>query len=175
MSMLSESDKGVSDNILKWCKEDKVPCVAVPDNPTITFGFKIGNSSIYIYKSPQYPDRIFIESQINIASEHEKLINETWDNGKKNGMILQLKGMAIQLDFNIMFGTKDKDKITNVKSNKIHFHTSINKADFLEKFLRVGNIHDHVLNQLSVLLQTEVQNIQAQKASQSNASNVGIQ
>ncbi len=39
----------------------------------------------------------------------------------------------------------------------------------------IGNIHDHVLNQLSVLLQTEVQNIQVQKASQSNASNVGIQ
>ena len=90
-------------------------------------------------------------------------------------MILQLKGLAIQLDFNIMFDAKDKDKITNVKSNKIHFHTSINKADLLEKFQRVGNIHDHVLNQLSVLLQTEVQNIQVQKASQSNASNVGIQ
>lgn len=173
--MLSESDKAVRDNILKWCKEDKIPCVAIPDNPTITFGFKIGNSSIYLYKSPQFADRIFIESVINIAPEHEKLINETWDMGKKNAMIIDIKGMAVQLDFNIMFGTKDKDKITMVKSNKIHFHTSINKADFLEKFLRVGNIHDVVLNRLSIALQTEVQNIQAQQASQSNASDVGIQ
>jgi hypothetical protein len=173
--MLSESDTAVRDNILKWCKEDKIPCVAVPDNPTITFGFKIGNSSIYIYKSSQFPDRIFIESVINIAPEHKTLINETWDNGKKNGMILQLKGMAIQLGFNIIVGTIDKDKITDVKSNNIHFHTSIKKAEFLEKFLRIGNIHDHVLNQLSILLQTEVQNIQAQQALQSNASDVGIQ
>ncbi len=76
-------------------------------------------------------------------------------------MILKLRTLSVQLDFNIAFTTKEKDKITEIKSNKIHFHSSIKKADFLQLFLRMSNIHDHILTQVSALLQTEVKQLQA--------------
>ena len=159
--MSAEQDV-VKENIIQWCKDDKITYNDMSkNNPNFSWVIGIGKTSIIIYKAPQVSDRIFVESRIKLAPEHEKLVNEDWAPGKKTNMILKLRTLSVQLDFNIAFTTKEKDKITETKSNKIHFHSSIKKADFLQLFLRVSNIHDHILTQVSALLQTEVKQLQA--------------
>ena len=174
---MSNSPDPVKQNIIDWCNTDNIQCNDLSnDNPIFSWIVGMGKNLILIYKVPQFPDRIYIESRIKISENHQKLINETWNKAKKNNMLLTLKAVAVQLDFNISFTFEEndkkpkvKDKITEIKSNKVHFHSSIKKADFLSVFNRISNIHNHLLNQLSILLETEVKQLEEkQKLSESD-------
>jgi len=145
----------VKQNIIDYCKADNIKCTDIgASNPNFSWIFTIGESSIIAYKIKGQDDRIYIESQIKLSPDHLKLFNETWNPQQKNNLLLKLQTLAVTLDVNLNFikDTKDKNKITVIKTNKIHFHSSMSKAHFLSLFLRMSMIHSNIKNQLSLAL-----------------------
>lgn len=76
-------------------------------------------------------------------------------------MMFNLKKLVAQL--NVLMNFKlNNDELTGFHTYKIHHHSTISKADFIEKFFRIQSVHDIVLNQLNfelgVALQSEHKN-----------------
>jgi len=169
-SMSSHQSDITKENIINWCKEDNIPCNDESSlNPQFTWSLTIGDPAIIVYKQPHLPDRIYIQSQIKIAPEHQTLIKDTWNVPKRNTFVVKLQSMAANLDVNMNFKF-DKDGImTSISSFKVHFHSTISKADFLQLFLRVQGIHRVLLNQLIIELGLELQ--QEQQKGQAGSDN----
>ena len=164
----------VKQNIIQWCKDDNIPCEDVSSkNHQFAWGLAIGKPETIIYKQPHLPDRIYIQSQITITPEHQELINTTWTLQKKNDMLLNLRMLAVQYDINMNFQEDSNGKLIAISSFKIHFHSSIKKANILKMFIRVQSIHIVILNQLSKALGIEMKQLQAQQQS-SDSSNPAI-
>ena len=73
----------VKKNIIDWYREDNRACVdASSQNTQFNFALLIANTVI-IYKQPHLPNRIYIQSPIDISPEHQNLI-ETKPEIKKN-------------------------------------------------------------------------------------------
>jgi len=138
MSMSSQQPDITKENIMNWCNDDNIQCVdESTSNPQFTWSLAIGNPAIIVYKQPHLPDRIFIQSQITISPEHQTLIRETWNVPKRNGFAVKLQSLGVQLDINMNFGFDRDGIMTSISSFKVHFHSTISKADFLKLFLRV--------------------------------------
>ena len=149
---MSENQDPVRQNIIDWCQTDNIPCVETSqNNPNFTWSFSLGPTAITIYKQPQLTDRIYIQSQIGLSPEHQTLVNQTWQIPQKNTMMINLKKLAAQYNINMDFRMNGND-LLGFNTFTIHFHSSISKADFLEKFIKLQGIHDIILNSLNVEL-----------------------
>ena len=136
-------------NIIDWCQQDGIPCVEQPANPQMVWGLSLG--SISIYKQPRFTDRIYFQSSINLSNIHRTLVNQTWDNAHRNVMMFNLKKLVTQLDALLNF-INPNDELIGFHTFKIQCNSTILKADFIEKFLRMQAIHEIVLNQLNLEL-----------------------
>ena len=136
-------------NIIDWCQQDGILCVEQPTNSQMVWGLSLG--SISLYKQPRFPDRIYFQSSINLSNIHRTLVNQTWDNAQRNVMMFNLKKLVTQLDALLNF-VNPNDELIGFHTFKIQSHTTISKADFIEKFLRMQAIHEIVLNQLNLEL-----------------------
>ncbi len=136
-------------NIIDWCQQDRIQCVEQPTNPQMVWGLSLG--SISIYKQPRFPDRIYFQSTINLSNIHRTLVNQTWNNAQRNVMMFNLKKLVTQLDALLNF-VNPNDELIGFHTFKIQGHTTISKADFIEKFLRMQSIHEIILNQLNLEL-----------------------
>jgi len=162
---MSEQPDIVKTNIIDYCKEDNIKCTDISaENPNFLWILNIGGTSIVVYKLKKLPDRIYVESQIKFSPEHTTLFNETWNPQQKNDLLLKLQTLAVQLNVNLTFlkDRKDKNIVTTIKTDKIHFHSTVSKAHFLELFNRMSMIHSNIKNQVSLalnvgLVQTEQQ------------------
>jgi len=158
--MTNQPDPAMT-NIINWCKEDNIPCEDHSAKlPNVLWSLKIGSQSVSVYKLPQTPDRIYVQSGIKLSSVHQTLVNQTWKQSQRNEMMLKLKMLATQYDVNMNF-VMDGNNIISFATFKIHFHTSISKADFLSSFLRISSIHEIILNQLNLSLGLATQQLQA--------------
>ncbi len=159
----------VMTNIIDWCREDNIPC---EDNsarlPNVSWSLRIGTLAVSAYKLQQIPDRIYIQSGITLNPNHQTLVNQTWEQPQRNDMMMKLKMLSAQYGVNMSFGMNGNNLIS-FATFKIHFHTTISKADFLTLFLRVSSIHEIFLNQLSLSLGLATRQLQAnQDASSAN-------
>jgi len=130
----------------------------------------LNNGRIVIFKLTRFPDRIIFQSGINIATEHQQMIA-----GKpqmRNEILLQTPSLIVQLDHQPTI-TQVNNTISVITITKTHFHTTISKADFLTKSIKLRNVQQVVRNQLSVPLQTSLAQLQ-QTPTQPDASAVGI-
>lgn len=136
-------------SIVDWCQQDGISCVDQPANPQMAWGLTLG--SITVYKQPQFPDRVYLQSTINLSNIHRTLVNQTWDNVQRNVMMFNLKKLVTQLGALLNF-VNPNDELTGFHTFKIHGHPTISKADFIDDFLRMQAIHEIVLNQLNLEL-----------------------
>ncbi len=159
-TMSNQPDPAMT-NIINWCQEDNIQCVDTSANrPNVLWSLRIGTLAITVYKLPQILDRIYVQSGINLNPEHQTLVNQTWQQPQRNDMMMKLKMLATQYDVNLNFGMNGNNLIS-FSTFKIHFHTSISKADFLSLFIRVQTIHEIILNQLNLSLGLATQQLQA--------------
>ena len=70
--------------------------------------------------------------------------------------MFNLKKLVAQLDILMNFQLIN-DELTGFHTYKIHLHSTISKADFIEKYLRIQSVHDIVLNQLNIELGVALQ------------------
>ncbi len=148
--MSTQSDS-LAQNIIDWYQKDDIPCInESANNPKLTWILKVGKS-IVIYKRPKFDDRIFIQSQIKLSAQHRTLVNQTWDANQRNNMMFNLKKLVAQYDVNMDF-QMNSDELLGFNTSKTHFYSTISKADLFEKFFRVQNIHEVILNQLNIEL-----------------------
>ena len=167
---ITVNDDPSKNNIKGWCKSDKLKCVDERlNNPNFAWTLLISDQ-VMIYKQRNYPDRIYIQSQINIALEHQALIESNLE--IKNNLLLNLPATAASLDIHLNFQNIE-GKITGLSIVQIHFAATISKADMLRNFMRVQQIHRTVLNQLRNELGLELQQAQAEKT-KPDASDAGI-
>ena len=158
---MSEQPDPVMTNIINWCQEDHIPCEnQSSQRPNVLWVLKIGNLAITVYKLPQLPDRIYVQSGISLNDNHRTLVNQTWEVAQKNDMMLKLKMLATQYDANMNFVVNDNN-LNSFSTYKIHYHSTISKADFLSLFMRIQNIHEIVWNQLNSSLGLATQQLQA--------------
>lgn len=157
---MSRQEDVIKQNIINWCREDNIDCVDTStDNPQFTWSLRLGGASITVYKQPRFPDRIYIQSQIRLASEHQTLVNQAWQIQQKNNMMLNMKKLSVQYNVNMDFQTNE-DNLLGFNTYKTHYHSSISKADFLEKFISLQEIHFVILNSLNMELGIANQMIQ---------------
>jgi len=160
MNMSNQPDP-VMTNIIDWCQEDNIPCEnQSAQRPNVLWVLKIGNLAITIFKLQQLPDRIYVQSGISLNGNHRTLVNQTWKVAQKNDMMMKLKMLATQYDVNMNF-VMNGNNLNSFSTYKIHFHTSISKADFLSLFMRIQTIHEIILNQLNLSLGIATQQLQA--------------
>ena len=159
--IMSNQNDPVKQNIIDWCKADNIPC---EDNsatsPKSLWALKIGNYAVTIHKPSNSLDRIYIQSGISLNPDHRTMVNQTWQPEQKNDMMMKLKMLATQYDVNLNFGMDNNDLIS-FSTYKIHFHTSISKADFLSLFIKIQTVHEIFLNQLNLALGIATQQLQA--------------
>jgi len=169
---MSNQPDTTKQNIIDWCKEDGI---LIEDNsskfPNYEWLLLVDKNKI-VFKTKRHPNRIFIQSSITITNNHQKIIAD--DQKMKFNMILQIPTMILQMGATCSIEQNDTT-ITKVSVSKIHFHSSMKKADFLANLFKVQDIHQNLLNQLSVKLQTTAKQLQQnQPAPAPDASDVGI-
>ena len=81
---------------------------------------------------------------------------------------MKIQTIIVQLEANPNFLNNSEKKLERISINKIHFHSSINKADFLEKLVRIQNIQNCILNHLNVELGMGMQAQQQDSTSSEN-------
>ena len=74
-------------------------------------------------------------------------------------MVLNMKKLSTQYNVNMDF-QMNGDNLLGFNTFKIHYHSSISKADFLEKFIRIQGIHEIILNSLNIELGIATQIVQ---------------
>ena len=155
------------DNIIKYCKEDNIPCVdSSSKNPQFVWSLDV--NGLTVYAKPEFPQRIFIQSQI-MFGDLEKTVNE-WNEAKKNNFTIELRTFALLHNINLDLIKDSKGKITGILLYKVHYHSSISKSDFVPLQLRVRNIQEILLFRLGALLGTEVKKLQAQQKTDSSTN-----
>jgi len=131
---MSNQPDPVMTNIINWCQEDNIPCEDTSTNlPNVLWSLKLGTQAVSAYKLQHIPDRIYIQSGITLNPNHQTLVNQTWEQAQRNDMMMKLKMLSAQYDVNLNFRMNDEN-LTGFATFKIHFHTSISKADFLSLF-----------------------------------------
>lgn len=165
---MSMSDDQVKQNIMKYCDDDGIKCVDSSANKP-NFEWSLDLAKISVYKQKKFPDRIYIQSTI-IFGELGKLLDTPQ---KKNNLMITLKSFALANEFNLDFSFDEKQNLTGILSYKIHYHSSISKADFLTLQLRITDVQDILFNQLTNLLGTETKKLKAQQENQ-NKENPAI-
>jgi len=158
---MSDQPDPVGQNIIDWCQEDNIQSSGGAETTQIVWSRHIGTRGISVYKLTRFSDRIYFQSTINFSEIHRTLVNQTWNESKRGVMMFNLKKLVAQLDILINFRLNN-DELTGFHTYKIHYHSTISKADFIEKYLRIQSVHDIVLNQLNLelgeALQSERQN-----------------
>ena len=157
-------------NIIDWCNADNIPCVDATQNPNMDWCLMLNKRKIAVFRITRFPDRIYFQSGIDIAPQHQTLIAE--NNQIRNDILLQIPSLIIQLDHDPRI-TQANNTISSVNISTTHFHTTISKADFLSIVSRLMNVQQLVLNQLSVPLQTTLAQLQ-QTPTTLDATDVGI-
>jgi len=158
---MSNQPDPVIQNVIDWCKEDNIDCVDDSSKNTTLSWLLTINKNVIIYKQPEQPDRIYIQSQINISKNHQEMITK-WNQTKKNDLILKLQTLVAQFDANIQI-IQEETTITKIVLSKVRFHSTISKAEFLELYVRTDTIHGTILNHLRHSLGLELQQSQAQQ------------
>ena len=155
------------DNIIKYCKEDNIPCVdSSSRNPPLVWSLDV--NGLTVYAITEFPQRIFIQLQI-MFEELEKTINE-WDEAKKNNFTIELRTFALLHNINLDLIKDSKGRITGILLYKVYYHSSISKSNFVPLQLRVRNIQEILLFRLGALLGTEVKKLQAQQKTDSSTN-----
>ena len=146
----------IKENIKKYCDEDKISYQDLTSfNVSTNWGFQSGK--IIFYALSDFPERIYFQTQLMIRT-FEKEVNDVWGNAKRNNFIMSLREFA--LTHNISFDlVMEKDRIVGVKFFKIHYHSTIKKADFLTLFYRIASVQDIMNYKLSILLTSDKQKI----------------
>jgi len=171
MSMSDQPDP-VKQNIVDWFQEDSITCKDISDkNPSFTWILEVGTqATVLIFKLPNYPNRIYFRTMTNLISEHVKLLAE--DAKKKGSIQFKIHTLAVQLEVNPTFKNDDKEQFNAIWISKIHYNSSIKKADLLEKFVRIQQCQNVVLNNLNKELGISIQSQNIPDAP--DASDVGI-
>jgi len=167
---MSNQPDPVRQNIRNWCNADNIPCVDGNQSPNMDWCLMLNNRRIAVFKLTRFADRIYFQTGINVAPAHQQMIRE--NNQIRNNILLQIPTLIIQLGHDPRI-TQANNTITVINLSKIHFHTTISKAEFLSIVSRLINVHQLVLNQLSVTLQTTLAQLQ-QTPITPDASDVGI-
>ena len=153
-----------------WCKADKIDCADESSRNTHFSWALLINKQVMIYKQPHLPDRIYIQSQIRLSTQHEAMLDSKPE--LKSNLMYNLTITATSLDMGLNFQITDK-KLKGINLSKIHFGSTISKADLLRLYMRVQQVHLTVLNQLNNTLGMEFQQSH-QIQDEPNASDVGI-
>jgi len=163
----------VKTNIMDYLNEDSITFEDISDkNTNFTWILQVGKQTpVLIFKLPAFPNRIYLRTTIGLAPEHVKLLAE--DDTKKGKTILKIHTLAIQLDVNPDFKNDKKKQLHQIWFNKIHYNSSIKKADLLEKFIRIQQCQNVLLNHLNIELGIGMQSQNTPDAP--DASDVGIQ
>lgn len=170
MNNMSAQPDPVRQNIIDWCNEDNIDCVESTTNQNMAWNLMINTGRVAVFRPTRFSDRIYFQSGINIAPQHQTLIANNGD--IRNKILLQIPSLIIQLDHDPRVFQTDTT-ITRLNITKIHFHTTISKAMLLSMSNRLLNVHQLVLNQLSVPLQTTMAQLE-QTPTTPDASEVGI-
>jgi len=139
--------------IIDWCKQDGIDCQELPlkeDSPS-SWQLVLGKPKVIVYIQKKFPDRIMFQNDIKFAEEHHKLINETWDMNKKQTMILNLQINGVSFNVHQEF-LGDQNTMNGIRQYLIHSNPSFEKHDFLDKMMRLQEIHIVTLNVLSSTL-----------------------
>jgi len=160
----------VKQNIMDWFKEDSISITDISEkNPKFTWILQVSKSpAVLVFKIPQFPNRIYFRTTTTLRPDHVKLFSE--DETKKQNFIFKIHTLAIQLDVNPTFPNNDKKQLSEIWINKIHYNTTIKKADLIEKFTRIQHCQNAILNHINRELKASMQ-IQTPEP---NASDVGI-
>ncbi len=145
---MSNQPDTIIQNIIDWCKEDKIVNSGGKEQPLIGWSINVGRQGISVYKLIKFPDRIYFQSTINFSEIHRTVVNQKWDEKKRGVMMFNLKKLVAQLNVLLDFQLNN-DELTGFNTHKIHHHSTISKADFIEKYLRIQSVHDIILNQLN--------------------------
>ncbi len=157
-------------NITGWCKADKIDCTDESSRNTHFSWALLMNKQVMIYKQPHLSDRIYIQSQIRLSTQHEVMLDSKSE--LKSSLMYNLTITATNLDMGLNFQITD-GKLKGITLSKIHFGTTISKSDLLRLYMRVQQVHLTLLNQLNNTLGMEFQQSN-QNQDEPNASDVGI-
>ena len=169
---MSNQPDPVKQNIIDWCNADNIPFEdKSSEYPSMDWTLMI-MKRVAVYKQKRFSDRIYFHAGFNFAPEHKTLIDG--NNQLRNEIILQIPLLLCQMDVTSKIeGTGNN--ITGISLSKVHFHSSIKKADFLSLYTKVFQVFQALLNQLSIKLKVTLQQLQQNQLSPSpDASDVGI-
>ena len=83
-------------NIMGWCKADKIDCADESSrNAHFSWALLI-NKQVMIYKQPHLSDRIYIQSQIRLSTQHEAMLDSKPE--LKSNLMYNLTITATSLD-----------------------------------------------------------------------------
>jgi len=169
---MSNQTDPVKQNIIDWCNADGIQVVDESSKIPDCEWFLVALGNTMIFKLKKFSDRIYFQSKITISKNHQKIIA---DNQKMRvGLVLQIPTIVLQMDASCAIEQNDTT-ITKVITSKVHYHSTIKKADFLTKLAKVQDVHTNLLNRLSVQLQTTAKQLQEnQPAPAPDARDVGV-
>ena len=171
MIMSNQTDP-VKQNIMDWCNADGITFEDESSKyPNMDWSLMI-RKRVAVDKQKRFSDRIYFHAGFNFAPEHKTLIQS--NNQLRNEIILQIPLLLSQMDVTSKIEGTGND-ITGISLSKVHFHSSIKKADFLSLYTRVHQVFQALLNQLGIKLKVTLQQLQQNQSSPPpDASDVGI-
>jgi len=171
--IMSQQINTMKQNIIDWCNEENTQYVDTSNaNPQFTWSLQVGVDHIIFYQAVNYPNRIYIQVQIDISNENQGCLEN--DPNKKKDLLLKLDTLATMFDISIKFIENAERILMRVRPFKAHYNSTMTKVEFLKYIERMSNIKFTLENHLLITIGNELQ-LQQDQQSQPDASDVGIQ
>jgi len=149
--------------VVGWLTEDNIPFKdksSDADQNVFEWLLHVDNLNTAIYTMKKFPDRIYIQHDVRLSDKHRELVNKKWEKPKLTSLLL---GLTTNLT---TFNTRYQILLVNQEFIGVRIYAlqiDLNKNDFLNEYLRITEIFNVVLNQLSASLGIEVQKLQQEQ------------
>ena len=159
----SETPNDFRDQIRDWLNEDGIPIQdrqlneqQVGELQFLLESRQPPTPSIMIYSTIRHPDRIIIQGGVNLSPEHLPVFNNTWQEDRRNGFLLDLQNRLTV--FNVRHQLiNQNNQFTGVRINFSIMNAELTKSKLLDSFVRIQEIVNTIRNIMSINLGTGLQ------------------
>ena len=160
--MSSRQPEVNKNKILDWLKADGLLCTEsdVSKLSTILWSIQIGG--VVIYCMSKLPDRVTIQADIVFSEEQQDLINKQWESTKLAKLLLSISSSLTNFNVRRRFLFNEDKGIRGIRTY-LFLIDGLNKESLMNTLLRIGEVVEVTLNQLSSVIGVELEQLKKQQ------------
>ena len=128
--------------------------------PIILWSIQI--EGIVIYCMSKLPDRVIIQADIVFLEEQQNLLNKQWESTKLTKLLLSMSSSLTNFNVRKQFLVNNDKGIRGIRVY-LFLIDGLNKEAIMNSILRIGEVLEVTLNQLSSVIGVELEQLKKQQ------------